>query len=613
MTTTTVTMSTSSSDAKTLRSLYNRAARAFLGRDLPLTHSLINSAFDVLDSFQSPALPDYLRKWDILRITFETTVYSSPSPPNSAALPDSLQNLSIKTPQAFVSDLFERSLRSFTKTKGASKSVSKSTHNAAFDNPDSVLLPAPVLITLVYSSLKLECPESGRRMIEDWLAKRGDHLTDSELSVPSVYLSASASASRESINSSTESLPGPPGAEENGGYEKVIELYCIHVLPKLEQWDYAKEFLEYESEMSVNTRENLKSNLRTLHTQHMQSLLSNSSHSPSSLQLPPHPSSSPRSTSSNSSSPRTRSTSPAPSSSSSSSLSTTSTHTIVPATPKPNANGDALANGNGLGSSRSFTPSTSLHNLSTSHSHSRSTSSGSDSAGTITPTEKRALNGHGHGLNNPLGPYASSSSRSKRQGKSSSSKHHNHHPLNPNGLTPFSLPRPGSADTKSKNAVNASSSANSNHAPSSSSSTRSSTLGFQALIRASIDPYFDKLRSLGLLSPTGTGTGTGTRGWFVLVLVLVVFPVVSMILRRGRGRVGTSSAVRGSIGGAGPTSIGVGTGAAAGAVELSRIKQRLRNANASDGLGLGAALGRAWGEVVRVVVDTVRMGGSGLV
>lgn len=39
------------------------------------------------------------------------------------------------------------------------------------------------------------------------------------------------------------------------GYDKVLELYCLHILPKLDQWDYTEEFLEYESELPVQRRE----------------------------------------------------------------------------------------------------------------------------------------------------------------------------------------------------------------------------------------------------------------------------------------------------------------------------------------------------------------------
>ncbi|THV07246.1 hypothetical protein K435DRAFT_959845 [Dendrothele bispora CBS 962.96] len=660
------------SSNKSLRSLYNRAARAFLNRDLLQTHSLIQSAFDLLDPSQfSSSSPELLRKWDILRITFETTVYSSPS----ISLPESLKSLSLKTPQSFVSDLFSRSIQLFSKPRDDSSSKLKQLPSAAFDNPDSVLLPAPVLVTLVYSSLKVECPESGRRMIEDWLAKRGDYLAESQFST---------------MNSSLESLPSEAGGGTEGdGYEKVLELYCIQVLPKLEEWEYATEFLEYESELGMDSRENLKSTLRILHTQHMQqTLLSSSSSSsslPSSLRLPPQsPSPSPSSFTT------TRSTSPAPStSSSSSSLSTTSTHTIVPATPRPAKSSQANGHGYPNGTSKSLSSFSSLSSTSSAspspsgsashhrpHSHSRSSSSTSASDGTATPTDRK-LPPNGNGFNNPTGPYASSSSSPKSKSRSNSKSNSNaksrhqqyHHPLNPNGLTPFSLPNAHLYYSQSHSYMNGGSTQENQHHHYSGSMNNHSGSGFSyfqnqnqnqnqttntsrssspnvlTLLRASVDPYLDRLRTLlgcllfgfGNDSSSSSSGGSGSswkRRWgrMVWVMLMVLVPMVSVVVgvrRRMRMRLGMGMGIGGSAGGRiGGVGSGTGAGALVGAgvgtptimttgksslprVELDKIKARLRHAN--DHSGLGNVVGRVWEEVVNAVMDTVKMGGSGLV
>lgn len=198
-----------SSTATTLRTLYNRAARAFLTRDIVQTQSLLEAAVSLL---QPPnLLPDPLagqrRKWDILRITLETTIHSSPPPQSSDSLPESLRQVLLQTPHALINAIYARSLAFFAVQASAVP----------------VFLPSQVLITLVYSSLKLECPDVGRVMIEDWLSRR---------------------------HSSHEA----PDYQE-GGYNKVLELYCLQVLPKLEQWDYAFDFLEYEQELSKESRE----------------------------------------------------------------------------------------------------------------------------------------------------------------------------------------------------------------------------------------------------------------------------------------------------------------------------------------------------------------------
>ncbi|KAG1764587.1 hypothetical protein EV702DRAFT_1153962 [Suillus placidus] len=265
----------SSSTEATLQSLYNRAARAFLHRDVAITFTLLSAAFALLPPPLAPS-PDPLdahrRKWDILRITLETTVFSST--PDIADLPRPLRESLLLSPQLFISTLYARSLTLFTPS-------------SLYRKPSSAFLPHQVLITLVASSIKIDCPSVGREMTEDWLSKRGQYDF-----IPST---------------------GEP-------YHKVLELYCLHVLPRLGEWDYVKEFLSYENELSSDKRRELH---LALEGQHAQTLESTRRKTPK-PETPPSPSPTPI--------PPARSLSPA---SSSSSLSTTSTRTAVPASPRP--------------------------------------------------------------------------------------------------------------------------------------------------------------------------------------------------------------------------------------------------------------------------------------
>ncbi|KAJ7668488.1 hypothetical protein DFH06DRAFT_200989 [Mycena polygramma] len=263
------------SPVATLHTLYNRAARAFLLREVPLVHSLLESAFALLQPpepyrQQPDELAQYRSKWDLLRITFETTIYASPP---TRGLPDSLRDLLAQPPATLITAAYHRSLILFTPRAAQQKA----SH-----------IPSAVILTLVYSSLKLEAPDAGRVIVEDWLASRDNSLISSQ--------------------------------EEDSNYRKAVEAYCLHVLPKLEQWDYAREFLDYESELSPEARQSLQTSLQTLHAQAIAERLPPASpHTPSSSSNPTH-----------------RPYSPTPSSSSSSSLSsTTSMHTVVPATPRP--------------------------------------------------------------------------------------------------------------------------------------------------------------------------------------------------------------------------------------------------------------------------------------
>ncbi|KAG2068769.1 hypothetical protein BDR04DRAFT_1102664 [Suillus decipiens] len=264
----------SSSTEATLQSLYNRAARAFLHRDIAITFTLLTAAFALLPAPLSPP-PDPLdihrRKWDILRITLETTVFSST--PDIAGLPQPLREFLLLSPQSFISKLYTRSLALFTPS-------------SLYRKPSSAFLPHQVLIALVASSIKIDCPNVGREMTEDWLSKRGQYDF-----VPST---------------------GEP-------YNKVLELYCLHVLPRLGEWEYVKEFLSYENELSSDRKRELR---LALEAQHAQALENTRRETPK-PEIAPSPT------------PIPPLRSPSPASSSSSSLSTTSTRTAVPASPRP--------------------------------------------------------------------------------------------------------------------------------------------------------------------------------------------------------------------------------------------------------------------------------------
>ncbi|EIN09962.1 hypothetical protein PUNSTDRAFT_66832 [Punctularia strigosozonata HHB-11173 SS5] len=197
----------------TLRSLYNRAAKAFLHRDVALTHSLLSSAFSILSppSSYSDSLDPYRKKWDILRITLETTIYVAPphvlgNEPRT--LPSPLRaNLMLSAP-ALVSQLYHRSVQLFTPAQAVS--------------PNPGFLPAQILLTLVLSALKLSCADGGRTMAEDWLSRRVEVDTT---------------------------------ASDEEGYRKVVEIYVLEILPRLEQWGYAREFLAWQRELSPEVKQ----------------------------------------------------------------------------------------------------------------------------------------------------------------------------------------------------------------------------------------------------------------------------------------------------------------------------------------------------------------------
>ncbi|KZT42131.1 hypothetical protein SISSUDRAFT_980466, partial [Sistotremastrum suecicum HHB10207 ss-3] len=199
------TQDTSNSSLKTLRPLYSRATRAFVQREFSLVYSLMESAFALLPPplVASPdALSSHRKKWDLLRITLESTMYGSHSL-SDPSLHHRLKEDLLLPPPVLIDTLLRRSTRLFTPT-------------AFSQRPSEGFLPAQIVVTLVLASLKLECNQVGRGIIEEWLAKR--HLV-------------------ERIQ------------DDEDGYQKVVEIYCLHLLPRLDEWEYADEFLRYDQEL----------------------------------------------------------------------------------------------------------------------------------------------------------------------------------------------------------------------------------------------------------------------------------------------------------------------------------------------------------------------------
>lgn len=225
--------------SRALDKVYHRAARAFLNRNVALTHQLLDTGFKSLEG--AGLNTTYLWKWDILRITFDTTLYTSPPSSSASHIPFMNEILS-KSPQSFVEDMYTRSRNMFQQS----------------ENNATAALPAQILSTLVYSSLKVDAPDVGRRMIEDWLASRGD-TTDLSLSWTSTSTSLtdnSMSDGYDADGSGNGDSPVDVGlVKGSDGYAKILELYCLQVLPKLGQWEYAMGFMEYECELELEPRD----------------------------------------------------------------------------------------------------------------------------------------------------------------------------------------------------------------------------------------------------------------------------------------------------------------------------------------------------------------------
>lgn len=484
-----------------LRSLYDRAVHAFAfsRRDVSLTHTLLQSAFSILHppvSFPDP-LTEFRRKWDMLRITLETIVYTSSPSSIQKDLPDELKKMLIASPRALLQLMYSRSLTLFTPTGCA---------------PTPAYLPGRVLLTLVYSSINMNCYDSGRYMIEEWLARRDPLLLPDSI---------------------------PVGPRQTDTYWKVLESYCLHILPNLEQWDYAREFLEHETELPDSARQELKISLEALHA--------------GTLDARKTPKPQPRRFIAASAPSSYRPASPTPSTSSSSSFSTaSSTHTVKP------SNIRGRRNLNGL-SSLSALPSASASSTSLS---SDTTAKPGES---LSPPETTYTNGHVNQQHHqqPNGSHHLSKLSSGTNRSSSSSSHPSSSSSSP--WLPFvSYSQAATCDP--------------------------SNPGLYALVKKTLTFY---------LTPQKLST---------LLIIFVLFPVISFILRFRHKRRKLLAGGGGASANGGVTPLINGpNGALASNADL--VRKRLQHIGAGgDGL-----VQQLWAEVVRMVADTVKMAGSGLV
>jgi hypothetical protein len=235
-----------------VKGLYAPAARAFVRKDFALTHTLMEAALVIL--LQHPpvvsigmntsghdSLSTLRRKWDLLRITLETTAYTSLSPQSSSlskavesshssSVANSLQPILSLEPNALVQSLHSRS---------------EQLHSPKGYRPSPLYIPASILSALVFAALKLDCAGSARNLVEAWLAFRRDAMDAKELGSAPVNVGPQGPSSLdvfELVDLSSE------------GYEKVLDVYCLQVLPRLGEWDYAMEFLKYEPELSLEKR-----------------------------------------------------------------------------------------------------------------------------------------------------------------------------------------------------------------------------------------------------------------------------------------------------------------------------------------------------------------------
>ncbi|KAL1915971.1 uncharacterized protein VTP21DRAFT_6359 [Calcarisporiella thermophila] len=101
---------------------------------------------------------------------------------------------------------------------------------------DLSFIDSELVVVCVLLSLNENVPVVGREIVEAWLASLPD-----------------------------EEMEKMENGQEREGYEKIVELFVLHVLARLEEWDYAKEFLHYNEVISPDKKKVYENTLEKLH------------------------------------------------------------------------------------------------------------------------------------------------------------------------------------------------------------------------------------------------------------------------------------------------------------------------------------------------------------
>jgi len=253
--------STSQPSTSTARKHYNSASRSFLIRDYSSTASSLHSAVSslppspphqwieaLLESQPISPAAELKRKLDILQITFLATVHSS-SP--LSPTPHFEKLLQLPTDQLI------KSLWGSLVNNDSTKQEEEEEEEILPTLKVSLLHPS-IATSLCLAAIKLEQPKLARSVAEAWIGSASEELE--KLAWDEI----------QEIGQEWESeipLDGMGGTQSNGGMNgssilkapdtgrrqlvqswiRLLDLLVLHILPGLEEWDAAGDFVRLQS------------------------------------------------------------------------------------------------------------------------------------------------------------------------------------------------------------------------------------------------------------------------------------------------------------------------------------------------------------------------------
>jgi hypothetical protein len=250
--------------SKEARLRYREAARSFLNADFTSALRAIDAALAALPSplslpswidqlseeatGTSTAASDQRRKVVILFVTLVATCRATLDRdlPVSARQTPLLGPYIPLKPDAVVAKLFDGAVGRFA------PSPPPPSEPSPLPSPEAAYLPPSVIVALALGALKLQAPRAAKAVCEAWLGSL-DERAESTLEVegdaldaagtPTASLTASALSLSVTSTPNTEST-GSPKRDALQSYERILELYALHILPAMGAWDEAEEWVK---------------------------------------------------------------------------------------------------------------------------------------------------------------------------------------------------------------------------------------------------------------------------------------------------------------------------------------------------------------------------------
>lgn len=259
---------TSSSTAEA-RQLYHQATRAFLVRDYATAATCLHDGVSRLEHIEQDAwfraletggstqraVIDLRRRLDILKVTLLATVRSSPAALSPApSLTPLLELEPDKLVHALWSDLIGDSA----------------------PDADAEVVPTPaashlhpsLAVSLALAALKLDSPKSARAVVEAWFGSVGEDVEvvvadfasngtvdwHAGLDFPLDQV-AGGRAHQQDLSDSSTTLGQAPRSDQDaavralvGSWLRLLDLLVFHILPKLDEWDAAGDFVRLQGQ-----------------------------------------------------------------------------------------------------------------------------------------------------------------------------------------------------------------------------------------------------------------------------------------------------------------------------------------------------------------------------